>query len=111
MLFFWRNLAVINGVQFELDKVADLCRRYHVRRLAAFGSMLRSDFEPGRSDFDLVVEFEPEPAAIRLQNYLKLRDELACLFSRPVDLIEEGAIRNPYIIQRVKDEQQLLYAA
>ena len=39
------------------DKIADLCRRYHIRRLSIFGSALRDDFKPG-SDVDVLVEFE-----------------------------------------------------
>ena len=99
------------GFQFDLEKIADLCRQYRVRRLAAFGSALRGDFELSRSDVDVLVEFEPTPTAKRLENYLKLRDALSLLFSRRVDLIEEGAIRNPYILRKMKEEQQLLYAA
>ena len=40
------------------EKIADFCRRYHVRRLALFGSVLREDFHPD-SDVDVLVEFEP----------------------------------------------------
>ena len=35
------------------------CRERHIRRLAIFGSALRSDFTPD-SDIDLLVEFEPD---------------------------------------------------
>jgi hypothetical protein len=30
--------------------IAELCRRHAVRRLEAFGSILRDDFDAGRSD-------------------------------------------------------------
>ena len=99
------------AIQFDFEKIGDLCRQFQVRRLAVFGSSLRGDFEPSRSDVDLVVEFEPAPAAARMQNYLKLHEALSRLFSRPVDLIEEGSIRNPYILEKVNGQQQLLYAA
>ncbi len=39
------------------DRIADFCRRYHIRRLAVFGSALRDDFGPD-SDVDVLVEFE-----------------------------------------------------
>ena len=100
-----------NGIHLDSDKIADICRQYHVQRLAVFGSILRSDFEPARSDADFLVEFEPIPAAERMQNYLMLREALGRLFSRPIDLIEEGSIRNPYVLRAVREEQQLLYAA
>ncbi|MGA2085729.1 MAG: nucleotidyltransferase domain-containing protein [Terracidiphilus sp.] len=98
-------------LQPNLEEIARLCRRYQVRRLAVFGSILRGDFDPLRSDADFLVEFEPVPVAVRMKNYLALRESLASLLSRPVDLIEDGAIRNPYILQSVSEQQQVLYAA
>lgn len=100
-----------NGFHFDREQISRLCQRYQVRRLAVFGSALRRDFNTASSDVDVVVEFEPLPVAVRMQNYLELRDGLSQLFGRRVDLIEEGAIRNPYILRRMEEEQQLLYAA
>jgi predicted nucleotidyltransferase len=82
-----------------------------VRRLAAFGSILRGDFDSLRSDADFMVEFEAVPVAVRMRNYLALKEALGSLLSRPVDLIEVGAIRNPYILQSVAEQQRVLYAA
>ena len=101
----------MSPIQTNLEEIVRLCRRYQVRRLAAFGSILRGDFDPLRSDADFLVEFEPVPVAIRMQNYLALRDALASLLSRSVDLIEDGAIHNPYILQSVAQHHQVLYAA
>lgn len=98
-------------IERNLVEIASLCQRHAVRRLAVFGSILRDDFEPASSDADFLVEFEPTPAAVRMQNYLQLRDDLSSLLSRRVDLVEEGSIRNPYILQKVKDQERLLYAA
>jgi len=101
----------MSPVQTNLEEIVRLCRRYQVRRLAAFGSILRPDFDPQSSDADFLVEFEPVPVAARMQNYLALREALASLLSRPVDLIEDGAIQNPYILQSVARQHQVLYAA
>jgi predicted nucleotidyltransferase len=98
-------------IQSNLENIACLCRRYQVRRLAAFGSILRGDFDPLHSDADFLVEFEPVPVAMRMQNYLALREALASLLSRPIDLVEDGAIRNPYVLRNVSQYQQVLYAA
>jgi|SRR5208337_2105278 len=98
-------------IQPNLEEIACLCRRYQVRQLAAFGSILREDFDPQRSDADFLVEFEPVPVADRMKNYLALRGALAALLSRPVDLIEDGAIRNPYVLKSVGEQMQVLYAA
>ena len=88
-----------------------LCRRHHVRRLALFGSALRSDFDPTRSDIDLLVEFDPLPPAIYAPNYFSLIDELRHLFNRPVDLLVPTAIRNPYLKRAVDRDRETLYVA
>ncbi len=45
-------------INIDHDKIAEFCRRHHIRRLALFGSVLRDDFGP-ESDVDVLVEFEP----------------------------------------------------
>lgn len=65
------------------DKVADFCRRCHIRRLAVFGSALRDDFAPD-SDVDVLVEFEQghTPGFA----FFGMQDELSVLMGRKVDL-------------------------
>jgi hypothetical protein len=72
---------------------------------------LRADFDEARSDVDFLVEFEPLPVAVRMKNYLGLREALSSLLGRSVDLVEDGAIRNPYILKSVAEQEQVLYAA
>ena len=93
------------------DKIIELCRRHHVRRLSVFGSAVRDDFDPEHSDMDFVVEFDPvnDRPTYEIQSILK--DELVKLFSRPVDLIRAGTVRNPYIRQSIEEQQETLYAA
>ena len=94
-----------NLIEHNLEEITRLCRQYRVRRLAVFGSIVRLDFDPARSDADFLVEFESVPVRLRMQNYLGLQSALASLLSRPVDLIEEGSIRNPYILNRVTEQE------
>lgn len=98
-------------IEFDADEIARLCRLYKVRRLAVFGSLLRPDFDPSRSDADFLVEFEPVSSADRMKNYFALRDALGSLFHRPIDLVELGAIRNPFILRTINEQQRTLYAA
>ena len=44
---------------FSREKLESLCRRYHIRRLSLFGSILKDNFHPG-SDVDVLVEFDPD---------------------------------------------------
>lgn len=66
-------------------KIAEFCRKNHVRRLALFGSVLRDDFRPD-SDVDVLVEFEPGhvPGLLRVAG---MERELSEVFGgRRVDL-------------------------
>lgn len=92
-------------------EVADLCRRAGARRLDAFGSVVRSDFDPLHSDLDFLVEFDNAPPAAYAQAYFALKEGLEALFGRPVDLVTESSLVNPYFRQRVTAERQLVYAS
>lgn len=98
-------------VEEKRAEIAELCRRYRVRRLALFGSALRDDFDPLRSDLDFVVEFEPLPAGAYADTYFGLSTALEQLFERPIDLVESGSVRNPYIQREIEAQQETLYAA
>jgi hypothetical protein len=88
-----------------------LCRHAGARRLDAFGSVVRADFDPLRSDLDFLVEFDNAPPATYAQAYFELKAGLESLFGRPVDLITERSLANPYFRQRVTAERQLVYAS
>ena len=94
--------------QFE---IAQLCRRYHVRRLELFGSAVGNGFDPQRSDVDFLVEFEPLAEGQHADAYFGLRESLESLLSRPVDLVMTRAIRNPYFLKAIEPTRTLLYAA
>lgn len=89
----------------------DLCRRYRVRRLFLFGSASREDFDPDRSDVDLLVEFGALPAGGYADTYFGLREALEELFGRQIDLVASAAVRNPYIKADMDRTRTLLYAA
>jgi uncharacterized protein len=91
------------------SQIADICRRFGVRRLAVFGSAARGqDFDPERSDVDFLVAFEPTQGP-SLGDYLALRDALAAAVGRPVDLVVEGSVRNPFIRAGIERSAEGLY--
>lgn len=92
-------------------EVTDLCRRSGARRLDAFGSVVRADFDPLRSDLDFLVEFDNAPPAAYAQAYFALKEGLEVLFGRPVDLVTESSLANPYFRHRVTNERQTVYAS
>ena len=70
-------------IQISRQKVADFCRRHHIRRLSLFGSVLRDDFGPD-SDVDVLVEFEPGQTPGFA--FFTMEDELSGILGRKVDL-------------------------
>ncbi len=91
-----------------LEEIADYCRRNGIRRLRAFGSVLRDDFGPD-SDVDLLVAFEPD-APIGLFDFVRIKQELGDLLGREVDLVSEKGI-SKYIRDEVLAEAEVLYVA
>jgi predicted nucleotidyltransferase len=96
------------------DAIAELCRRHGVTRLEVFGSAARGeDFDPARSDVDLLVEFGPEVRrSFRL--LFAFEDAAAALFQRRVDLVERDAVQESPNLprrQRILSEAQPIYPA
>jgi uncharacterized protein len=89
--------------------IAELCRRFRVRRLDVFGSAARgTDFDPASSDVDLLISYMPGQRA-DFGAYLDLRDALAELLGRPVDLVMEDAVENPFVRAGIERSRQPLY--
>jgi predicted nucleotidyltransferase len=91
------------------SKLSELCHIYGVKRLEVFGSASRHDFDPKRSDIDFLVNFTEAHPLGAFERYFGLKEALEQLFQRPVDLIEEKAIRNPYFKQAIQQDRILVY--
>jgi uncharacterized protein len=99
-------------IEARRDQIAELCRRFGVQRLDVFGSAAReTDFDPERSDVDLLVSYRPEQPAPGLTEYFALREALTQLLGRPVDLVMAGAVENPFVRAGIERSRELLYAA
>ena len=97
-----------SSVSLPDDRIADFCRRHHVRKLSLFGSVLREDFTPD-SDVDVLVEFEPgrTPGYFRL---FDMEEELSSMGgSRKVDLRTPQGL-SCYFRDEVLAEAQVVYA-
>ena len=97
-----------NHIKVDLpkEKIADFCRRYHIRKLAVFGSALRKDFRPD-SDLDVLVEFDPghTPGLA----FFGMEQELSELLGRKVDL-NTPQFLSPYFRDKVFAEAEVQYA-
>lgn len=105
----WRSMNPL--IEQHAAALREICKRFRVRRLDAFGSVVGEAFDPQRSDIDFLVEFEPGIPAERYDRYFGLLEALQRLFGRPVDLVEPQTIRNPYVLRSVERERRNVYAA
>lgn len=100
------------SIDAKRSEIAAACHRFQVRRLDVFGSAARgSDFDPASSDADFLVEFDQNRDLPPLEQFLGLAEALEKLLGRPVDLVERGAVENPYIQADINRSCEPLYAA
>lgn len=97
-----------NGVEIPEKAIAEFCRKYHVRRLSLYGSILRDDFRSD-SDIDVLVEFEPGrvPGLLRMAG---LEIELSAILGRKSD-VRTPAELSRHFRERVLEEAQEQYVA
>ena len=99
-------------IELNLEKICELCRKYKVKTLSVFGSILTDRFND-ESDVDLLVDFLPyDPDSMEFDyvtNYIDLAESLESLFGRKVDLVVERGLRNKYLIANVNRTKQLIY--
>lgn len=89
------------------DRIAEFCRRHHIRKLALFGSVLRDDFGPD-SDIDVLVDFEPG-YAVGFE-ILDMEEELSRVFGgHKVDIVQEKYL-NRWLRARVLAGAEVQYA-
>jgi len=89
------------------SRIADLCRRWHISRLALFGSTIRGDHRPD-SDIDVLVEFEP--GHVPGFDFITIQDELTEIFGRRVDLHTPSTLSR-YFRDDVLDRAKTVYDA
>lgn len=92
-----------------VEAIEAFCRRWNVVEFSLFGSVTRDDFRPD-SDVDVLVRFADgqHPRGLR---FVTMKLELEDLFGRPVDLVEQGTIDNPFRRHSIMQERTVVYAA
>ncbi len=98
----------MNIIEKNRIKLIDLCKRHKVRELYIFGSVLTDKFNDS-SDIDLLVQFENVDILKYFDNYMDFKENLENLLERPVDLLENQAIRNPIFRNVVDRNKKLIY--
>ena len=100
----------MNLIESNIDNVRTLCKLHKVQRLFVFGSVLSDRFQKD-SDIDLIVDFQGVELYDYADNYFNFKDSLENLFKREVDLLEDKAIKNPYLRQSIDSSKQLVYGS
>ena len=99
-------------IPIDRTKIADFCRKWKIRELALFGSVLREDFRPD-SDIDVMVTFQ-KPIRWTLFDLAHMEQELEEILGRKVDLTDRTAVEQTrnYIRRRaILDSARTVYAA
>ena len=86
-----------------------LCPELGVERLDIFGSATGADFGPS-SDIDVVVRFNRKQGRM-FERYFELKERLEQLFNRPVDIVLEDSIKNPYFREAIEHNRVNLYGS
>jgi predicted nucleotidyltransferase len=100
---------MINYIDNYKNNLTQLCVQNKVKSLYAFGSVLTNRFN-NDSDIDLIVDIASSNPLEYADCYFNLKFALQDLLNRPVDLLEDKAIRNNYLRQEIDNFKQLIYA-
>ena len=101
--------TIYPGIDVPREAIADFCKRWKIAEFALFGSAARRELRPD-SDIDVMVTFASDNAW-SLWDVVDMKAELAQIFGRDVDIVERGAIRNPYRHDHIMRDLAIVYAA
>lgn len=87
----------------------NLCKAHHVDKIYLFGSSVTDQFDPQKSDIDLVVKVDIQDPSDRGEALLSLWNKLEIFFKRKVDLLTDDSIRNPYLKSNIDRTKKLIY--
>jgi hypothetical protein len=98
----------MNSLEKYFPDIIMLCKAHKVKSLYAFGSVLTDQFNTN-SDIDFIVDFSNINVEDYADNYFDFKFSLQNILKRPIDLLEEKAIKNPYFKKSVNQQRKLVY--
>jgi len=105
---FVKKIVMQSLLSDNIDKIKSLCIANNVRSLFAFGSVCTDRFTD-KSDIDLLISFKPMDYGDYADTYFNLAEKFEELFRRPVDLVTDKSLSNPYFIDSINKTKTLLY--
>ncbi len=98
----------MKAIRDHIQQIKNLCDEHSVRSLFAFGSVTTDRFKSD-SDVDLVVDIASEDSIEYTDHYFALKFQLEQILQREIDLLEQKAIRNPFLRQEIDQTKILIY--
>lgn len=95
-------------IEKHIKEIRKLCRKHQVGKLFVFGSV-NTDKYSQNSDIDFLVSFTDVDIRDYADNYFDFKYSLEDILKREVDLLEEKAIKNPYLRESIDSSKQLVY--
>ncbi len=95
-------------IELNIDKIIALCKKYKVKNLWVFGSILTPRFND-RSDVDFSVTFHYDEVNDMFLTFFDFIEELESLLGRKVDLVDETAVKNKYFRKELDATKKLIY--
>ena len=98
------------AVNLSQQKIEKLCKKWKIKELALFGSVLREDFDTEKSDIDVLITFLPD--VVWGWDLVEMKDELEAIFGRRVDFLEKKVLeksKNPYRREAILSTHEVIY--
>lgn len=102
-------MIITEKIQQDINQFLGICQRHKVDALYAFGSSVNEQFNPGKSDIDLMVTIKENDPVERGELLLSLWDTLEAFFHCRVDLLTESSIKNPVLKENINRTKVLIY--
>ena len=99
---------IMKLIENNIQRIVALCEKHKVSKLFVFGSILTNRFNE-ESDVDLLVAFNKAEVNDYFDNYFDFKYSLEDLLGKEIDLLEEQAIKNPYLKKNVDATKTLIY--
>src|SRR6266550_1829633 len=95
------------SLEISKDVIESFCRKWKIKELALFGSVLRGDFRPD-SDVDVLATFAPD-AKWSVFDHARMSEELSTLLGREADVVETTGLRNPFRSHEILATRRVVY--
>lgn len=102
----------LNDLKISQDELNNICKKYLIKELSLFGSIITDNFND-ESDIDLLVTFE-DNSNYSLFDIVRIQESFEKFFNRPVDLVSKKAIqqsRNTFRRESILKNAKVIYVS